>query len=194
MGARSSQRSTGSLADAGYVLEGSILRAALDARDPTSRGGPELVATVWETRRGHINGVDVTAQIVVDVWTAATRLTLIDERATPEQVVALLDAFGDELGGALVDRTLPVAQHIGFFQVPITCRIDGSRRVVSTPQRFELVSRLDPAEAQVSEISIDVPEHDLVRSHSAVPTTYETFRFAADHRADNPPIEEEQPR
>lgn len=185
MGTRSSERRRGSPPETGYILEGSVLEAPPEARyRATGADGPELSVAAWQIGRGHINGVNVSRQIVLVVWTGEARLILVDERTTPEQVLALLDAFGGKLGGPLAERALQVAEDIGFSQVPINYRLDGSRGMVSIPQRFRLAFRLDAAgRAHASEIWINVPEHHLVRSGSGVAASYRQFslRFPREH-------------
>ena len=123
-------------------------------------------------------------QIVLVVWTGEARVILVDEWTTPEQVLALLDAFGGKLGGLLAERALQAAEDIGFSQVPIRYRLDGSRGMISIPQRFRLAFRLDAASrAHASGIWIDMPEHGLVRSCRGVAASYRQFslRFAREH-------------
>jgi hypothetical protein len=193
MGARSSERPNGSPPEPGYLLEGRVLEVPPEARyRATGANGPDLSVAAWRIRRGHINAVDVSRQIVLVVWTRAARLILLDERTTPEQVLALLDAFGGKLGGPLAERALQVAEDIGFSQVPITYRLDGSRGTVSIPQRFRLAFLVDPGGgAHASQIWINVPEHDLVRTGSGVAAAYREFRFVQGQRTGAPATEEE---
>ena len=160
--------------ETGYVLEGSLLDAL-------------PVAAAWHIRRGHIDGVDVSDQVVVVLpATTVARLVLLDEQATPEQVLVLVDAVGGRLGGPLAAPAVPVTGTFAFSQVPITCRVDHERGVVSVPHRFRLVFRLDPDRgASASEIRIHLPEHDLVRAARDVPASYREFRFVHDRTTDD---------
>jgi hypothetical protein len=187
----SSERLRGSPRESSYVLEGNVLEARQGAQPPrtgTAGLGPSVAA--WRIRRGHINGVDVSRQVVLVVSTCprgapdntVARLILLDERANPEQVLALLDAFRGKLGGPLADQAPRVGEEMGFSQVPITYRLDRSRGVVSVPNRFRLVFLLDPAGApHASEIWINVPEHNLVGDSNDFAATYREFRFVRDH-------------
>jgi len=178
----------------GYVLEGSVLEARqLAPPRATGTAGLGRSVAAWRIRRGYVNGVDVSGQVVLVVltgWRGApdetvARLTLLDEKANPEQVLALLDAFRGWLGGPLADQAPPVAEDLGFSQVPIYYRLDGRRGVVSVPRRFRLVFVLDPAgAAHASETWIDVPEHGLVRDgNDDVAAAYREFRFAAEEES-----------
>ncbi|HEX2026005.1 MAG TPA: DUF1326 domain-containing protein [Actinomycetota bacterium] len=187
MEGRSSARLRGSPPGMGYLLEGSVLEAPPVARlRVTGIAGAGPVVAAWRIRRGRINGVDVSGQVVLVVSIRLpgapderiARLILLEERATPEQVLALVDAFRGKLGGPLADRSLPVAEEMGFSQVPITCRRDGRRGVVSVPHRFRLVFQLDPpGAAHATYFWINVPEHDLVRSGNHVAAAYREFRL-----------------
>ena len=171
----------------GYVLEGSVLEARQGAQPATGSAGLGRSVAAWRIRRGCINRVDVSGQVVLVVSTGrrglsgewAARLIILDERANPEQVLALLDAFRGRLGGPLADQAPPVAGEIGFSQVPISYRLDGRRAVVSVPDRLELVFRLDPvdASAHASEIWMNVPEHDPVCVGNDFVAAYREFRF-----------------
>ena len=164
----------GSPPGTGYVLEGSRLDAS-------------PVAAAWQIRRGRIDGVDVSGQVVLVVpATAAARLVLLDEQATPEQVLVLVDAVGGRLGGPLADPAEPVTETFAFSQVPITCRLDHEGGAVSVPHRFRLVFRLDPdRRGYASEIRVHLPEHDLVRTAHDVPVTYREFRLVHDRTTDD---------
>ncbi|MGH9037522.1 MAG: DUF1326 domain-containing protein [Acidimicrobiia bacterium] len=188
MGTRSSGCLQGSPPQTGYVLEGGVLEVWPGAQlHTTGAAEPRPSVTAWRIRQGHINGVDVARQVVLVVSTrrpgvpdeAFTRLILLDERATPEQVLALLDAFGGKLGGPLADQAPPAADKPNFSQVPITFRRDGRRGVVSVPHRLRLVFRLDPAgAAHASEIWVNVPEPGVVGQGDDPAVTYREFRFA----------------
>lgn len=175
--------------ETGYFLDGTVVEVAPDARrQAPGHGGPESVVAAWRIRRGRINGVDVSRQVVLVVTTCppwgpdkpVARLILLDERATPEQVLVLLDTFRGRLGGGpFVDPGPPVAD--GFSQVPITYRPDHDGGVVSIPRRFRLVFRLDPGgHVHASEIWINLTEHGLVWSATDVHAAHREFHLGQD--------------
>ena len=187
MRTRSFEQLTGSPPETGYALEGSVLEARPGPRlrTPGTDGrGPSVAA--WRIRWGHINGVDVSRQVVLVVLTGppgapderVAQLILLDEKATPEQVLALLDAFRGKLGGPLADHAPLMAKEFGFSQVPITYRLDRRRGVVSVPHRFRLVVPVDSAGAShASEIWVNLPEQDLVDHGDDFAGAYRQFRF-----------------
>lgn len=195
MGTRSSAWLASSPPRDGYVLEGTVLQARPAARLRTpgaSRLGPSVAA--WRIRRGSVNGVDVAGAVVLVVLTCSpggpderiSQLILLDEGANPEQVLGLVDAFRGRLGGPLADQARRVTEQLGFAQVPISYRLHGTRAVVSVPDRFRLVFRLEPAgasdpvigrPAHASEVWIHLPEHDLVGAGHDCPAAYRQFRF-----------------
>ena len=72
----------------------------------TECGDGSLAA--WRIEHGQVNGVDVADQVIVtfDDGTAPKGgggVMLLDEAATPEQALALVDAFSGRLGGPLAD-------------------------------------------------------------------------------------------
>ncbi|MGH8992225.1 MAG: hypothetical protein ACRDZ7_12000 [Acidimicrobiia bacterium] len=139
--------------ETGDVLEGSVV-------DCSTGPGPSV--TAWRIRRGCIQGVDVSRQIVL----AVAQLTLVDERANPEQVLALVDAFGGRLG---------------FSQVPITYRLHGRRGVVSVPRRLKFAFVLDPeGTARASELWVNLPEHGLVSCGGEIAVAYREFHLRSE--------------
>jgi hypothetical protein len=101
-------------------------------------------ATAWLIDHGAVRGVDVSNLLVVSVgWrageasSATSRLVaLVDERATPEQVRALVDVFQGRLGGPLSHFALLDGAWAGVYQVPIELTSDGGTCSFSVPNRL----------------------------------------------------------
>jgi hypothetical protein len=101
-------------------------------------------ATAWLIDTGAVRGVDVSNLLVVSVgWRAGEALSatsrlvaLIDERATPEQVSALVDVFQGRLGGPLSHFALLDGTWAGVYQVPIELTSDGDTCSFSVPNRL----------------------------------------------------------
>ena len=103
-------------------------------------------ATAWLIDSGTVRGVDVSDLVVVSVgWRAGeaksgtSRLVaLVDERAAPEQVRALVDVFQGRLGGPLSCFALLDGTWAGVYQVPIDHRSEGGVCTFSVPDRLEM--------------------------------------------------------
>lgn len=97
--------------------------------------GPGLVLTVWSMSAGQVGGVEVSGLVVVSVGDRtqdrARQLLLVDERAGPEQVWWLRDAFQGRLGGPLRDLAAPGAAELGFCQLPLACRLEEQAQAIS---------------------------------------------------------------
>ncbi len=120
-------------ADKAYVLDGTLLEACSCAspcpcwvgEDPDDGKCDATIAYAIE--RGQIGGVDVSgltlvhvAQIPGNISAGNWRVGLyIDEKATPEQQQALLDAFGGKLGGPLADLALLFGEVVTVHAMPI---------------------------------------------------------------------------
>lgn len=118
-----------------YNLQGTLLEAcSCDVLCPCWIGeNPDTgncdAFVAYHFDRGEINGVDVSGLSMVNVaqipgnvlvphsWKV---LLLIDDRATDEQMQALLDAYGGKLGGPLGDLAQLVGEVIGVERVPIS--------------------------------------------------------------------------
>ena len=117
-----------------YNLQGTLLEACSCnvlcpcwiGEDPDTGHCQAFVAYHFD--KGEINGVDVSnlsminvAQIPGNVLIPKTWkvLLLIDEKATDEQMQALLDAYSGKLGGPLADLAQLVGEVIGVERVPI---------------------------------------------------------------------------
>lgn len=129
------------------VVEGTVIEMSAE---PFRR-----TVSAWRIRAGRFNGVDVSGQVVLAISSRGGRalggrgrqVVLIDERASPEQVLALLDAFRGR-------RDPP-----DFCQVPIESSVMGERADISVPDRLRLIIDLDRLVA--SEVSVAMPEHGL---------------------------------
>jgi hypothetical protein len=149
MGGSSSATLTKGLTRGGdsYLLSGRIFHAGYGC--PT--WVPEASelgcsATAWLIDAGAVRGVDVSNLLVVSVgWRAAeassatSRLVaLVDERATPEQVRALVDVFQGRLGGPLSCFALLDGTWAGVYQVPIDHTSDDGVCTFSVPNRLDM--------------------------------------------------------
>lgn len=148
-----------------YPLEGSFLDAC--DRRPRDRGlsavphPPSRSVSAWMAERGVVAGVDVSG-LVVTVWERldggpVRRLVLLDERATPQQVRAMLDLDQGRLG-TLGRFASPVDEDLGIYQVPEWERPAG-RAEVRVAGHVELIVQDDS-----SDLSVDIPEYELVWS------------------------------
>jgi hypothetical protein len=130
-----------------YVLRGRVFHAG--------HGCPTWVpeaselgcsATAWLIDTGAVRGVDVSNLLVVSVgWrageasSATSRLVaLVDQRATPEQVHALVDVFQGRLGGPLSRFALLDGTWAGVYHVPIDHTSDRGVCTFSVPDRLGL--------------------------------------------------------
>lgn len=150
-----------------YALEGDVLEARAS--------GGEAV-TAWLITRGLADGVNVAGWAVITLGSPerALRLILLDERASPEQALALLDAYAGRFGGPLAP---PAAGEVGFAQVPIVHRFEPGRAVVRVPGRLTLDARLDPGGGSwTARVEVALPEHDLASRAHAGPAARRTFR------------------
>jgi hypothetical protein len=170
-----------------YRLAGTFLRAG---GEPGAGGCAGV--TGWRLSRGEIRGVDVaglaylTLDAAGDAAGMVRRVILVDERATPEQVWALLDAIQGRLGGPLADLAATVAEELGAYQVPIDWGLVAHAGTVAIPGRVKIVvapaaSKPDMRTAlrdarcrappgsmcrpiRVVEAAVSVPEHGLLWS------------------------------
>lgn len=130
-------QTTGALETQRYIynLQGTLLEAcSCDVlcpcwigEDPDTGDCKAFVAYNYD--RGEINGVDVSGLEMVNVaqipgnvlvpksWKV---LLCISDRASDDQVNALLDAYSGKLGGPLADLSQLVGEVIGVERVPIT--------------------------------------------------------------------------
>ena len=185
------------------TLQGMATRAQTEAPGATTRGqwdsGDVVEATVleiygepyrrivsaWRISAGRINGVDVSGQVVLVISSrpgralegAWSRVLVLDERANPEQVLALLDAFRGRLGDDMAESAPIGADDQGFCQVPIESSVTGDRVDISVPGRLRLAIDLDRLVA--SEVSVAIPEHRLGWLAQDVAVSYRDIRIDA---------------
>jgi hypothetical protein len=124
-----------------YILDGTLLEACSCGGpcpcwvgdDPD--GGRCDSVNAYHVDRGHVRGVDVSNLSFVQVnqipgnvlegnWRA---IFYIDDKATPEQQEALLNAFGGKLGGPLADVASLVGERVAVHFVPIEHRVEGGK-------------------------------------------------------------------
>jgi hypothetical protein len=124
-----------------YVLDGTLLEACSCGGpcpcwvgdDPD--GGRCDSVNAYHIDRGQVRGVDVSNLSFVQVnqipgnvlagnWRA---VFYIDDKATPEQQEAILNAFGGKLGGPLADVASLVGERVAVHFVPIEHRVEGGK-------------------------------------------------------------------
>ena len=124
-----------------YVLDGTLLEACSCGGpcpcwvgdDPD--GGRCDSVNAYHIDRGQVGGVDVSNLSFVQVnqipgnvlagnWRA---IFYIDDKATPEQREAILNAFGGKLGGSLADVASLVGERVAVHFVPIEHHVEGGK-------------------------------------------------------------------
>jgi hypothetical protein len=124
-----------------YSLDGTLLEACscmgpcpcLVGDDPD--GGKCDAFTAYHIDRGQINGIDVSglslvevAQIPGNILAGNWRLVMyVDDRATPAQQNAMLNAFSGKLGGPLSDLASLIGEVVKVYPVPIDYRVEGGK-------------------------------------------------------------------
>jgi hypothetical protein len=102
-----------------------------------------IMVTAWTIANGHVGDVDVSRLTLVEIEDrrpdVIRRLLMVDDRAYPEQLLCLLDAFKGRLGGPLGERASPTTEDLGYSQLPIDCRIGPGGAVLSVPPRVMVV-------------------------------------------------------
>ncbi|TAM86626.1 DUF1326 domain-containing protein [bacterium] len=118
-----------------YSLQGTLLEACSCnvlcpcwiGEDPDTGTCDGLIAYHFE--RGTINGIDVSglnmigvAKIPGNVLTPKSwkLLVLVDERATDEQLSAIVDAYSGKLGGPLADMAQLIGEVLAVERAPIS--------------------------------------------------------------------------
>jgi hypothetical protein len=199
----------------GYTFEGTLLEACncgvlcpcWIGEDPDN--GTCDAITAHHIDKGTADGVDVSGLTFVSVvfipgnvlqgkW---RRVCYIDEKATPEQVRALADAFQGRLGGPLADLAGLVGEEVGVFQAPIehtvvdgagTLRVGNLVTVSAKPYHgsdgsittlrdsvFSTVPGSPAYVSKASEVSTRIPEHGFVWSYSGSNAIQAQFTIAA---------------
>ena len=124
-----------------YVLDGTLLEACSCGGpcpcwvgdDPD--GGRCDSVNAYHVDRGQVGDVDISNLSFVQVnqipgnvlagnWRA---VFYIDDKATPEQREAILNAFGGKLGGPLADVASLVGERVAVHFVPIEHRVEGGK-------------------------------------------------------------------
>jgi hypothetical protein len=124
-----------------YVLDGTLLEACSCGGpcpcwvgdDPD--GGRCASVNAYHVDRGQVGDVDISNLSFVQVnqipgnvlagnWRA---VFYIDDKATPEQREAILNAFGGKLGGPLADVASLVGERVAVHFVPIEHRVEGGK-------------------------------------------------------------------
>jgi len=124
-----------------YVLEGSLLEVCncnilcpcWVGEDPDN-GDCDSVNT-YQIRQGQIDGVDVSGRTISflihipgNVLAGNWKLAIvIDDQATSEQEVAILNAFGGKLGGPLADVAQLVGEIVSVERAPISFDVSEGR-------------------------------------------------------------------
>jgi hypothetical protein len=131
-----------------YVLDGTLLEACSCAApcpcwigdDPD--GGKCDAFNAYHIDSGQINGIDVSgltlvnvAQIPGNVLAGNWRLVIyVDDKATPEQQKAILDAFGGKLGGPLANLAGLIGEVVNIYPVPIEHRVENGKGTLRVGQ------------------------------------------------------------
>jgi hypothetical protein len=124
-----------------YQLEGSLLEVCTCkvicpcwvGEDPD--GGECEGVMAWHIDRGTVDGVDVSghtfallAHLPGNVLKGNWKVTIyIDDKATPEQREALLNAWTGKLGGPLADQAQLIGEVVAVEQAPITFNVEGGK-------------------------------------------------------------------
>ena len=168
----------------GYQLEGSLLEVCdcntlcpcWIGEDPD--GGECHSVVAYHLERGEISGVDVSGLTLVSVvhipgnvlagnW---RQLMLVDDRASDEQMHAIVDCFTGELGGPLADERAPVEHAIvdGAGTLKVGDRVECSMHPYRGPDgsvttlNNSIFSTVPGSPAYVGIADhqrIDIPEH-----------------------------------
>src|SRR6266511_2683255 len=121
-----------------YVLDGSLLEACSCAGPCPSWVGDDPdgercdALNAFHIDRGQINGADVAgitflriAQIPGNVLAGNWREVIyVDDKATPEQRQAILDAWTGKLGGPLADLASLIGQRLAVYSAPLEHRVE----------------------------------------------------------------------
>ena len=149
---RTAQTPTAPGKPAGYRLEAGVVWVTGSAPAPDHGGRASWSVVAWSFSGGVIAGVDVSGLRVLDVSHSPggtrppQRALFLDERATPDQVQALVDCFGGRLAGPL-GGSVPV--EFGFYQLPIvedegSLTVTGRLRLHVPPERRDPGAEVSP--------------------------------------------------
>jgi len=200
---------------ASYQLEGSLLEACSCGapcpcwigEDP-DRGTCDAFIC-YRVERGTIRGVDVSglciagvAHIPGNILKGNWRVALfVDERATPVQKDALVDAWAGHLGGPLADLAQLIGEVVGVYSAPIEFRLEGGKGTLRigevveaemapytardgtpTTLRDTVFSTIPGSPAYVARASrhrVHLPEHGMTWAFYGRNAIQGSFRFAA---------------
>ncbi|MBV9103491.1 MAG: DUF1326 domain-containing protein [Candidatus Eremiobacteraeota bacterium] len=199
-----------------YVLQGTLLEACSCrtlcrcwiGEDPD--GGACDAFNAYHIDKGEINGIDVSGLNYVQVvkipgnvltpksW---VRLTYLDDKATPQQRQAILDAWHGKLGGPLADLNGLIGTDLAIEDMPIRHELAGGQGTIAigekvratmapyksaygsvTTLRDSLFSTIAGAPAYVSKASehvVNIPEHGMVWTFKDRNAIQGDFRFEA---------------
>lgn len=131
-----------------YSMDGTLLEACSCAApcpcwigdDPD--GGTCDAFIAYHVDRGQVRGVDVSGlslvlvnQIPGNVLAGNWRTVIyVDDKATPEQQQALLDAFGGKLGGAPAQFAGLISEIVAVHPVPIEHMVEGGKGTIRVGQ------------------------------------------------------------
>ncbi|HKT38582.1 MAG TPA: DUF1326 domain-containing protein [Ktedonobacterales bacterium] len=131
-----------------YSMDGTLLEACSCAApcpcwigyDPD--GGTCDAFIAYHVDRGQVRGVDVSGlslvlvnQIPGNVLAGNWRTVIyVDDKATPEQQQALLDAFGGKLGGAPAQFAALISEIVAVHPVPIEHMVEGGKGTIRVGQ------------------------------------------------------------
>lgn len=168
-----------------------------------SGDGSSVSVTCWLIDEGEVAGIAVAGTPVVAVSTKASgpegrrsrRLILMEEEAPPEVIRWVLDAFQGRLGGPLCALAGLTGDQIGFYQVPISYRLDEERSSLTVPDMVKVVAsgrripEWHPAGSAApwrrnwlgrgSQVWVEVPEFGMEFTVPEAKAERGSFRFAS---------------
>ncbi len=198
-----------------YSLNGSLLEACSCAGpcpcwvgdDPD--GGRCEAFVAYHIDRGEIKGVDVSglslvlvAQIPGNVLAGNWRVVVfVDDKASPAQGEAILNAFGGALGGPLADLAQLVGERVAVQTVPIDHRVEDGKGTIRigtmldaamapyvdangkpTTLHDTVFSTIPGAPAYVAKAShhrVNIPEHGMTWEFNGLNAIQGDFHFEA---------------
>jgi hypothetical protein len=198
-----------------YSIDGTLLEACSCAApcpcwigdDPDGGACASFIA--YHIDRGQIRGIDVSnlslvllCQIPGNVLAGNWRAVIyVDDKATPEQQQALLDAFGGKLGGTPADMAKLLGEIVAVHPVPIDHQVRDGKGVIRVAEAVysemapytdaqgrptslheSIFSTIPGSPAYVSKASIhqvNVPEHGMTWEFSGRNAIQGAFHFEA---------------
>ena len=172
-------------------------------------GGACDAFIAYHVDRGQIHGLDVSGlslvlvnQIPGNVLAGNWRVVLyVDDKATPAQREALLDAFGGKLGGAPAELAKLIGEIVAVHPVPIEHRVEGGKGTIrvgeavysemapytdlqgrSTSIHESVFSTIPGSPAYVSKAAthqVNIPDHGMVWEFSGRNAIQGNFHFEA---------------